>query len=337
MPNSVLEIQNLNLTIEGKQILSNINLRLKKEEILCIVGQSGSGKSSLLNCIAGFIQGFSGDILYEKEIITHTPANKRNFGFVFQDYALFPHLNVEKNLLLANKDSKVINDVLKWVNLTEHNHKYPHQLSGGEQQRVGVARALAKNPSLVLLDEPLSNLDQMWRGQLKVQIKTLLKEKKKSAIFVTHDIEEAIFLADRIAVLHQGKLLQIDQVERLLSHPKNFIIPQIFGLNSFLKGRSLQNNQFKTAIGIVNINKSHYSQNDLLYYLPENLKISLEQKEHYTALIVKRKHYGKGHLCYDLVQIDNDFMLRDIHLPQNLELGDSVYIKLDDEKEYLLF
>ncbi len=194
---SYFKIENLNFEYEkNKAILKNINIEMKKGEILGVYGDSGIGKTTLLNIIAGFEKEKSGSIYIDGKRINNIPAHKRNIAFIFQDYALFPHLTVEKNIAFgirakgkANKQKKV-SELLNIVKLEGFASRYPYELSGGQQQRVALVRSLATEPSMLLMDEPFSNLDEKLKDELIFQLKEILKTLSITTIFVSHDIKD---------------------------------------------------------------------------------------------------------------------------------------------------
>ncbi|MGN9160393.1 ABC transporter ATP-binding protein [Clostridium sulfidigenes] len=201
-----------------KDIIMDFNMGLSKGEILAIIGESGSGKSTILRIIAGLEEAYKGSmVIGNKNIFSDKifiePEN-RGVGMVFQDYALFPHMTVKKNIQygLKNKSKdekeKIALEMLELINLLEHKDKYPYELSGGQQQRVAIARAIAPKPSVLLLDEPFSNLDANLRGRIRDEIKVILKKAGITSIFVTHDIEDAKVLANKIIVLKDGVIVE---------------------------------------------------------------------------------------------------------------------------------
>jgi len=206
--NNILQISNLSVELSGKSILNSINYEVNKHEIIAIVGKSGVGKTTLLKALAGLITINSGNIKLNGELITQ-PSN--NIGLVFQEYFVFPWLNVEKNILLGLKYgmdklskecmAEKIEKILKSIELYEHKSKYPAQLSGGMLQRVAFGRALAANPNILLLDEPFGALDLITRLNLHTLIKTIFNENRQSIIMVTHNINEAVALADKVLLL----------------------------------------------------------------------------------------------------------------------------------------
>ncbi|MEJ5257633.1 MAG: ABC transporter ATP-binding protein [Fervidobacterium sp.] len=214
-----LEIKDLYFRYRNSKdyALKNVNFSVEEGEIICILGESGSGKSTLLRLISGLEIPQQGSIRIAGKTmvddVTFVPPEKRNVGFVFQDYVLFPHLNVSQNILFGvrekdkSKREEILYRILKMLKIEELRDRYPYQLSGGQQQRVALARALAMDPSMVLLDEPFSNLDATLQESIRREIKDIIKSTGKTCIFVSHDKEDAIELADKIAIIHKGEII----------------------------------------------------------------------------------------------------------------------------------
>lgn len=234
---SAFKLENISKTYEGFQ-LDQIDLEMESGEIIALVGESGSGKSTLLRIIAGLERADQGSIYLGEEIWQNSQvfkeANERSIGFVFQDYALFPHLNVEDNICFAlkKKNKQFLNSLLEMVGLLGYEKKAIHELSGGEQQRVALARSMALAPQLMLLDEPFSNLDTLLKKQMRKEIKRILKENRQSSVIVTHDLEDAYEIADRIAVMKDGVLLQFSKAEELYVYPVNDYVAGLTGVYS---------------------------------------------------------------------------------------------------------
>lgn len=223
-------------------VVGNINMEVKKGEMISLLGPSGCGKTTTLRMIAGLLEPTSGSIELSGVDLTHVPPYRRQIGMVFQNYALFPHLTIFENVAFGLRRKKTpkneINErvvqALKSVHLDGFVERLPAQLSGGQQQRVALARALVLNPNLVLFDEPLSNLDAKLRHALRVEIRELQKKHGFTAIFVTHDQEEAMVLSDRIAVMHQGEIVQLDTPEQVYRYPTNSFVADFVGDSNLL-------------------------------------------------------------------------------------------------------
>lgn len=237
-----LSLKNISKKYKDKEILKNISFDIREGELICILGPSGCGKTTLLNIIGGFISDFSGDVLLSDENINNIPPEKREIATVFQSYGLFTHKNVIDNvsyglkLLKIDKNmrEKRARDMLEKVGLAGYEKKKIKELSGGEQQRVAIARSMVLNPKLLLLDEPLSNLDVHLRDVMRKEIKRIQKQFGVTMIIVTHDQEDAFKLADRVIVINEGRIEQIGTPEELYKAPKNNFISSFIGENNII-------------------------------------------------------------------------------------------------------
>ena len=245
----ILELKQLNKRFD-KPVLKDIDLEVAQGEIISILGKSGSGKSTLLNIIAGFEKANSGSLQINGQTIFDKKKNMqpqdRKIGFVFQNYALFPHLTVEKNLLFGVKKRKnktLVQELLEMIDLEGYEKKYPHELSGGEQQRVSIARVLATDPDIILLDEPFSSIDTILKTQIEKDLLTLIKKSGKTAIFVTHDPKEAMAISDKIAFLENAEIIQYDTPENIYYQPKSKALASFFGIANFIDEKCYRLNQ----------------------------------------------------------------------------------------------
>jgi len=226
----------------GRDALVDLNLTIRAGEFIALLGPSGCGKSTALNCLAGLIPLTNGEILIDGKRIDLVPSEKRDFGMVFQNYALFPHLTVQKNIafglqmrnLPKAEIARRVAEGLDLVKLEEHAKKLPGQLSGGQQQRVAIARAIVLEPRLVLMDEPLSNLDAKLRMEMRAEIRRLHQSLGLTTVYVTHDQEEALSLADRLVVLREGRVQQIGTPEELHNNPVNWHVADFMGYRNLI-------------------------------------------------------------------------------------------------------
>lgn len=237
----VLELLHVSKTYPGGSVkaVDNISLSVEKGAILALVGESGSGKTTLLRTIAGLEVPDEGSLILSGQVISEgrkaVPVHKRNIGMVFQDYALFPHMTIAENIgfglkgMTQAEKKRIIGETLALTNLEENPGKYPHQLSGGQQQRVALARALAPKPEILLLDEPFSNLDSILHDRVREDLRKIVKATGITTILVTHHTRDALSMADQVAVIHKGRLLQMDAPGMIYNHPVSGYVANLFG------------------------------------------------------------------------------------------------------------
>lgn len=237
-----LELSHLKKQFDGKEVVSDLSLSLEKGKLLCILGFSGCGKTTTLNMIGGFLTPDSGSILVDGQDITHLPPERRPVTTVFQSYGLFPHMTVLENVMyglkfkhVGKKDArKRAMEYLELVGLTEYANFHIHQISGGQQQRVALARALIVEPKICLLDEPFCNLDAALRGKMRQELKKIQRELGMTMVFVTHDQEEAMLLADSMAIMDEGKLIQTDTPANIYKNPANGFVRSFLNLDELI-------------------------------------------------------------------------------------------------------
>lgn len=240
-----LALENITKRFGGLNAVDQVDLQVEQGEFLTLLGPSGCGKTTILRMIAGFETPSEGTILLDGADITRRPTNKRPIGMVFQSYALFPHMTAAQNIAfgmsIRRQPQSVIRqrcaELLELVGLSDKGTKFPHQLSGGQQQRIAIARALAVEPRILLLDEPLSALDARVRVSLRNEIRRIQQQLKITAIYVTHDQEEALAISDRIAVMAKGKIEQLDQPEVLYNHPRSVFAATFVGISNRFEGK----------------------------------------------------------------------------------------------------
>ena len=222
--------------------VNGISLNIEQGEFFTLLGPSGCGKTTLLRMIAGFNTVDGGEICFDQQVINTLPAHKRDIGMVFQNYAIFPHLNVADNVAYGLKARKVpkeqivprVDEALKMVQIDQLKTRQPNELSGGQQQRVALARAFVIEPGVLLMDEPLSNLDAKLRVQMRTTIKKLQRRLGITTVYVTHDQEEALAISDRIAVMNQGNIMQIGRPEEIYRKPANPFVANFIGVSNFI-------------------------------------------------------------------------------------------------------
>ena len=307
---SDLLIENLNFDYQGNKIIDNLSLAIEKNEIVCLLGASGCGKTTTLKAIAGLIEPSSGLIKISNQVCNDKEhfivPEKRNIGMMFQDYALFPHLTVAQNIGygLLGKDKQAnsarIKEMLKLVKLDGLGERFPHQLSGGQQQRVAIARALAYKPSILLLDEPFSNIDHQVRFQLIEDIRRIIKDQKVSAIFVTHSKDEAFAFSDQLAIMHEGKIIQQGTAKALFHQPKTKMVAEFLGQGVYLDAQYQGDARFKTPLGCVTSTQEVdlKQQQGSLFIRPQHISLNSksEQAQENSVTILSKRFMGTRYI-----------------------------------------
>jgi len=267
--------------------VDRVDLSVRHGELFTLLGPSGCGKTTLLRLLAGFYQPETGEIRFGDRVVSGRPPYERNIGMVFQNYALWPHMTVAGNVTYGLRLRKLptgeigarLAEGLRKVNLTGYESRYPGQLSGGQQQRVALARALVLNPDLLLLDEPLSNLDAKIRGQVRAEIKKLQGELGITTIYVTHDQEEALSLSDRVAVMKDGRVQQVGAPKELYERPRTRFVADFVGTNNLVPGRVREQAKaglvVDTALGALRaVADGPVGERCVLAIRPENMAIT---------------------------------------------------------------
>lgn len=268
-----ITIKNISHSYDKEKVLDQVDITIQQGEFFTLLGPSGCGKTTLLRILAGFIEPTEGSILIGEKDITHIPPEKRNMGVVFQNYALFPNLTVRENIAYGLKVRKVSKKIIKekcdfymeLAGLTEYENRRIHELSGGQQQRVAIARALVIEPQMLLLDEPMSNLDVALRVKMREEIRAIQKKIGITTLFITHDQQEALAVSDKIAVMKDGKVLQVGSPREIYNHPNQEFVANFVGVSN--------------RIGDV-------------FVRPENLKLSRSSKEGIPVRIVNIRFGG---------------------------------------------
>ena len=304
-----LSVKKVNKHFGKFQALKDVNFDVKEGEFVCILGPSGCGKTTLLRVIAGLESQSEGEINQNNKNISQLPPDQRDFGIVFQSYALFPNLTVKNNISFGlktrkqNKDviDRRVDELLNLVGLSDHINKYSAQLSGGEQQRVALARALAPSPGLLLLDEPLSALDAKVRQHLRLEIKNLQRKLGVTTIMVTHDQEEALTMADRIILMNKGVIEQEGSPQDIYSKPTTAFSANFIGTTNLFKANKISSNSIEIHGSILECNDDIKDDVSTVTIRPEDVKISNSENNQniFTGTVKELEFLGsniRGHI-----------------------------------------
>lgn len=328
------------------QVLDDLNLDIKAGEFLTLLGPSGSGKTTLLMILAGFVRANAGSIKFGADEIIATPPHKRNIGMVFQNYALFPHMNVFNNVAFPLKQRRVaqaevagrVEQALDLVKLGGFGGRHVDQLSGGQRQRVALARALVFEPRIVLMDEPLSALDKSLREHMQIELRNIHRRLGTTTVYVTHDQREAITMSDRIAVMNNGRIEQLDTPDRLYARPTTRFVAGFIGESNILpvelrEGRAVHaGNAIKTK---------HLPQGKGPYSLivrPERIRLATESDTAAATNLLSAKltdmvYQGDSFVCYAALDSGDQIFFRDLCRNEVLsrlpKAGESVRLAID--------
>ncbi|MEZ7879562.1 MAG: putative 2-aminoethylphosphonate ABC transporter ATP-binding protein [Rhodospirillales bacterium] len=325
-----LKIKNLTKRFGEFTALDNISLDIFESEFVCFLGPSGCGKTTLLRAIAGLDIQTIGSIEQDDTDISALPPAERDFGIVFQSYALFPNLTVNKNVAYGLENRKIprtqiksrVEELLELVGLPEQGSKYPAQLSGGQQQRIALARALATSPGLLLLDEPLSALDARVRDRLRGEIKSLQRRLGVTTIMVTHDQEEALTMADRIVVMDHGLIEQVGSPEEIYSQPKTAFVADFIGTMNFIPGIVTVNGAVTVGPAVIQCDTTTFKAGDKIFVAirPEDINaqdIAVDDKNVIEAEIRSLEFMGS---FYRATLGGNAFANSDVHADFSINL-----------------
>jgi spermidine/putrescine transport system ATP-binding protein len=295
----MLEVHEIFKTYDNKPLLRGISFSVSRGETICLLGVSGSGKSTLLRMIAGLEFPESGHILFNKTDLARTPPHVRDFGLVFQDYGLFPHLNIFDNVAFGLKMRNVspaqitarVTEMLELVNLQGFEKRKVTDLSGGEQQRVALARALAPRPRLLMFDEPLGALDKSLKEDLLTQLRSILRKTKVPSIYVTHDQDEAFTIADRILLLHEGEIISDGTPDEVWKNPSSIHAARMLGVGNIIEG-VMKTKDAETVFGVFNLKCLHkHSAGDKVQLLIRQSDTGQEIKLKVADVLFKRDQF----------------------------------------------
>lgn len=302
----ILELKNTGKRFpEAKDwAVSDFNLEVSQGEIVALLGESGCGKTTILRMIAGFETPSSGTIYLNGKLVAgdgvFTEPQNREVGIVFQDYALFPHKTVWQNVTFGlfnipgEAAAQKARDILELCGLTGLEKRYPHQLSGGQKQRVALARAMAPEPGIILFDEPFSNIDSMRKNQMRDDISKIIRKTNATAIFVTHDTKDVLAMADKVAVMKNGKALQTDTPETVYNYPVNIYVAHFFGKTNIIKAKVTEQG-FVTPAGLIKTTQLPPQTGDevIISIRPEQFQVVLNDRDCLKANVIRERFMGE--------------------------------------------
>ena len=333
----MLEVHHIFKTYEGKPLLNDISFKVETGETVCLLGASGSGKSTLLRIIAGLEEADSGFVSFDGQNLASVPAHLRDFGLVFQDYALFPHLNVSENVafglkmrkLPQNETAERVVNSLEMVNLSGFEKRQVTDLSGGEQQRVALARALATRPRLLMFDEPLGALDRTLREDLLNELRSILHHTSIPAIYVTHDQEEAFTIADRVLILHAGDIIREGTPADVWANPESAFVAGFLGLGNLMEGEvrgKLGNGKWEveSRFGVLAVRCEHEHQpGETIHLLARPL--SVDEGSNIIQGVVGDVIFQQDRFK---VSLNNGFY---VYLPNARKIGEKIEVRVKVE------
>ena len=337
----LLEIKNMRCGYDGETVVEDLSLTLRDNTLNCLLGPSGCGKTTVLRAIAGFEPIGHGEIALGGAVISRPgytlPPERRGIGMVFQDYALFPHLSVADNVGFglrgfgkARRRETAVN-MLELVGLEGHARRYPHELSGGEQQRVAVARALAPNPPLLLMDEPFSNLDIDLRERLALEVREILKQRRATALFVTHDQAEAFVMGRHIAVMNEGRMMQWDIPYTLYHEPANRFVADFIGQGRLIDGVLISHESVRTTLGPLSGNRSYEWPKDTrvdVLLRPDDVLMNVEDG---VECVITDRHFRGAQIMYTLRAPDGAELLSLVPSHLDMNVGQKTKVGVDAE------
>lgn len=324
---SIIKFKNIKKEFDGTTVIEDFSLSIQEKEFIVLLGPSGSGKSTTLRMLAGLEAISGGEIYIKDKVVNNIPSKDRGIAMVFQNYALYPHMNVEKNigfgLLMRGVNKKMVAEkveyAMKLLNLTEHRSKNPGNLSGGQQQRVALGRAIVRDSEIFLMDEPLSNLDARLRSVMREEIVRLHNELEATTVYVTHDQIEAMTMADRIVVMNEGEIQQVGSPKNIYDYPANTFVANFIGSPSMnLIELTKKNEEF--YMGEVHINLQSNIKNLILGIRPEDLVI--DDSSAIRMTITYLEDHGSDKYLTGLIN-NTSIVIKDItdneyHINQNI-------------------
>lgn len=338
----IISLKNISISFNGHRILENFSLDIKNGEFVTFLGSSGCGKTTTLRIIAGFEKPDSGEILFSGKKINNVPAHKREINTIFQNYALFPHLNVYENIAFGMRLSKKSEDyiekevtnMLKLVSLSGFSSRKIASLSGGQQQRVAIARALVNRPKVLLLDEPLGALDLKLRKDMQTELKNIQQQTGITFVFVTHDQEEALSMSDTVVVMDKGKIQQIGSPQDIYNEPKNAFVADFIGESNIIDGVMLEDKLVKFAGKCFKCLDSGFAKNEPVDVVirPEDIKVTSPEKGDISGKVTSVTFIG---VHYEII-VDIDGFKWMIQSTESQVLGENIGLVLEPDDIHIM-
>lgn len=349
---AIVRLIKVDKTFDGEKVVRNLDLDIRKGEFLTLLGPSGCGKTTTLRMIAGFEEATSGQILIEGEDASHKPPYKRNVNTVFQNYALFPHMNVYDNIAFGLVEKKVdkaeirkrVTRMLSLVQLSGFEKRMPAQMSGGQKQRVAIARALINNPDVLLLDEPLGALDLKLRKQMQVELKHLQKKLGITFVYVTHDQEEALTMSDRVAVMNEGILEQIDEPKNIYERPSSKFVAKFIGESNIFEAciSKVEGTHLEVTLegGTAEAYGDGFVYDEMVYISvrPERMKYSKEPVDGFSIFGEVKEHIYVGSIIKTVIELTTEQRVMVTRQPDDslLNIGDNVWLYWSKENAVVM-
>ena len=342
-----VNLEDIRVSYDGKSdVLKDLRLSIEKGELVSLLGPSGCGKTTTLRVIAGLIEPNDGTFVVDERDLTKVPVHKRNFGMVFQSYALFPHLTIKENVafgLKLRKENKTVieekvMEILEVTGLSDFADRYPKQLSGGQRQRVALARALVIEPKLLLLDEPLSNLDAKLRVTMRMEIKRIQRALGITTVFVTHDQEECFSISDKVAVMNKGVIEQYDSPEEIYKNPRTEFVARFIGFENFISLQKEKDQLYRAEDGTrFQTNSDNCGEQMKATIRPDNISMHRElaaADNVLTGTVCVRTFLGKSYQ-YEVETAVGNLIVNDEDA-KLYQAGESVQLFLDPAKIILV-